>query len=100
MRNKFVGIAYASRCDKGVRSCVRSFFFIAHLSPRPKVSYCHQAMSVVCRQQFALNGIVSKTIRALIFGMKHCLVDLYRMRSNGGPGIQNGSAEVGACVRK
>ena len=43
------------------------------------MSYCHQPMSVVCcvRQQFSLSNIFSETARprALIFGMKHCLVD-------------------------
>ena len=52
--------------------------FLAHLSHRLRVSYCHWPVSVVrratCvvrRQQFALNNISSETIRprALIFGM-------------------------------
>ena len=67
------------------------------------MSYCHwpvsvvrRASSVVRRQQFALNNISSETIRprALIFGM-HCLVDLYQVCSNGGPGVQNGPAAGG-----
>ena len=32
--------------------------------------------------------------RALIFGMLHCLVDLYQVCSDGGPWVQNGP-EVG-----
>ena len=57
------------------------------------MSYFHQPISVVRCQQFALNDIFSKTTRprALIFGMKYCLVDLYQVYSNGAPGAQNGS---------
>ena len=53
------------------------------------------------RQQFALNNISSETIRprALIFGMQHCLVDLYQVCSNGGPGVQNGPAAGGSWVQ-
>ena len=45
------------------------------------------------RQQFALNDISSETTmpRVLIFEMKHCLVGLYRVCSNGASGIQNDS---------
>ena len=41
------------------------------------------ALSVVCHQE--LNNIFSETTRprALIFGMKHCLVDLYQVYSVG-----------------
>ena len=54
------------------------------------VGYCHQPMSiarcassVVRHQRFALNIICSKITghRALIFGMKHCLGDLYQVCS-------------------
>ena len=57
------------------------------------MSYCHWPMSVVRRQQFALNNI-SETARyrALIFNIEHCLIDLYKVCSNGGPGVQNGPA--------
>ena len=51
----------------------------------------------LCRQQFALNDIFSETARprALIFDMKHCLIDLYQVCSNGAPGVRNGPvAEV------
>ena len=33
--------------------------------------------------------------RALIFGMKLCLIDLNQVFSNGSPGVQNGSAARG-----
>ena len=32
------------------------------------------------------------SLRALIFGMKHCLVDLYQVYTNDGPWVQNGPA--------
>ena len=53
--------------------------------------------SVVRRQQFAINDIFSETAwpRALIFGMKHCLVDLYQVCSNGGLRVQNGRGAGG-----
>ena len=35
-----------------------------------------RASSVVCHQHLVLYDIFSKSTRALIFGMKHCLVDL------------------------
>ena len=46
------------------------------------------------RQEFGLNDIFSETTRpeALIFTMKHCLVDLHQVYSNGYPGVQNGPA--------
>ena len=63
------------------------------------VSYCHQPMSVVRRASstIASNDISSETAkpRALIFGMLHCLVDLYQVCSNGGPGLQNGPTAGG-----
>ena len=70
------------------------------------VSYCHQRMSGVRRKSsvvrrpsstIASNDISSETAkpRALIFGMKHCLVDLYQVCSNGGPWLQNGPAAGG-----
>ena len=61
------------------------------------MSYCHWPMSVVRRQQFALNNISSENTRprALIFDMEHCLMDLYQICSNGGPGIRNGPAAGG-----
>ena len=61
------------------------------------MSYCHQPMSVLrhlvifCKQ-FALH-VFSATTRsrlALIFGMKHCLVDLYQVCSVGEPKVQIG----------
>ena len=47
--------------------------------------------------KFALNDIFSKTTRprALIFGMKHCLVVLYQVYSNGCPRVQNGPGAGG-----
>ena len=46
------------------------------------------------RQQVALNNISSEKTRhrALIFGMEHCLMDLYQVCSNGGHGVRNGPA--------
>ena len=48
---------------------------------------------IVRHQQFALNDIFSETTRprALIFGMKHCLVDFYQVCLNtfSLPGVQN-----------
>ena len=32
-------------------------------------------------------------LRCLKFNMYHCLVDLYQVCSNGGPGVQNGPAQ-------
>ena len=70
--------------------------FLAHLSHRLRVSYCHWPMSVVCRASstIALNNISSETARprALIFGMYHCLMDFYQVCSNGCPGVRNGPA--------
>ena len=63
------------------------------------VSYCHQSMSVVRHPSSTItsNDISSETAkpRALIYGMQHCLVDLYQVCSNGGPGIQNCPAAGG-----
>ena len=61
------------------------------------MSVVSRVTCVVRRQQFALNNISSETTRprALIFGMEHCLVDLYQVYSNGGPGVQNGPATGG-----
>ena len=83
------------------------------------VSYCHQPMSgvrrqspvvrressvvrrpssVVRRQQLLQTTSPPKLLsqpRALIFGMQHCLVDLYQVCSNGGPGVQNGPGAGG-----
>ena len=78
--------------------------FVAHLSHRLRVSYCHwpmsvvhRASSVVRRQQFALNNISSETARprAFIFSILHCLTDPYQVCSNGGSGVQNGPAVGG-----
>ena len=68
---------------------------LAHLSHRLRVGQCPSC--VVRRQQFALNNISSETARpsALIFGMQHCLVDLYQVFSNDGPGVRNGPASGG-----
>ena len=83
--------------------------FSAHLSHRLKVSYFHQpifvdhcASSIVCSQQFALNSIFSETTtsRALIFGKKHCLVNLYQNCSKGNPGNPKWSSCGGGGVRK
>ena len=72
------------------------------------MSFCHQPISVVrrvwCvvrrmserRQQFALNDIFSETTMP-IFDMKHCLVDLYQVCSNGGPKC---TSNGGSLVRK
>ena len=56
----------------------------------------------MCRQQIAFNDICSETTRltALVFGMKHCLVDLYQFSSNGGPDIQNGSVAEALVFEK
>ena len=83
-------------------------FFLAHLSHKLMVSYCHQpfcrASYIVCRQQFALNDIFFETSRprALTFNMKHCLIDLYQVCSNYGPGVQNSPASgvLGSKIRK
>ena len=67
--------------------------FLAHLSHRLMVSCCHQQMSVVRRPSstIASNDISAETAKPgdLIFGMWHCLVDLYQVWSNSGPGVQN-----------
>ena len=55
-----------------------------------RVSYCHEPVSIVCHALsviklfFSLNDIFSETTRprALIFGMKHCLVDFYQVCLN------------------
>ena len=50
-------------------------------------------MSVVGHQQFASDDISETTRpRLLLFSMKHCLVNIYQICSNGGPGVQNGPA--------
>ena len=51
---------------------------------------------VMCRKQFALN-VFSETTRpgALIFGKKHCLVDLFQVYLVGDPRVQNGPAVGG-----
>ena len=70
------------------------------------MSYCHWPMSVISRPScvvrhvsstIALNNISSETARprALICGMYHCLMDLYQVCSNGGPGVRNGPAAGG-----
>ena len=61
------------------------------------MSLVSRVTCVVRHQQFALNNISSETSRprALIFGMEHCLVDLYQICSNGGPGVQNGPVTGG-----
>ena len=69
------------------------------------VSYCHQPMSVVRHPSSTItsNDISFETAkpRALIYGMQHCLVDLYQVCSNGGPGIQNClAAGGGSWVQK
>ena len=57
-------------------------------------------LSVICRQQFALNNIFFDTTRprALIFGMKHYLVGFYQVCSNGGPEVQKGPEAEGGGV--
>ena len=66
--------------EKDLTSMFTYFLFLAHLSHRLRVSYCHWPMSVVRRPSFvvrrpsstiALNNISSETARprALIFGM-------------------------------
>ena len=49
----------------------------------------------------ASNNISSETTRprALLFGLKHCVVDLYQVCSDSGPGVQNGSAVGGGGVK-
>ena len=65
------------------------FFFLPYLLLEPG----HCPLSVVC-QQFALNDTFSTTIRlrALIFDLKHCLIDLHHICSSGGPWVQIGPA--------
>ena len=67
------------------------------------MSYCHHQCPssvmpclVVCHKQLGLN-VSSDTTRprALIFGMKHCLVDLYPVYSIGDARVQNGTAARG-----
>ena len=70
---------------------------MAHYEPPHQDLRCLQIQlfsSLVCK---GLNDIFSETTRprALIFGMKHCLVDLYQIHSNGAPGVQNGPATGG-----
>ena len=49
----------------------------------------------------ALNNISSEITRprAFIFGMYHCLVDLYQVCSDGGPGVYNGPAAGGIVFK-
>ena len=56
-----------------------------------------RASSVVCREQFALKDISSEATRpwALIFGMKHRLVDLNKFRSHCASEAQNGHGAWG-----
>ena len=60
-------------------------------------------MSVVRRASstIALNNISSESARprALIFGMWHCLMDLFQVCSNGGPGVRNGPAAGGLGLK-
>ena len=51
----------------------------------------------MCGKQFALNGILSETTRprALIFDMKHYLVNPYQGYSVGAPRVQNYPAAGG-----
>ena len=74
---------------------------LVHLSHSLRISYCHLSMSIVYCQKFALNDIFPETtrLRALIFGMKHCLTNLYQLYSNSGPGVQNGLRR-GSWIRK
>ena len=55
---------------------------------------------VISHKQFALN-VFSETTRprALVFGIKHCLVNLYQVSSIGDPRIQNGP-EAGVLCSK
>ena len=82
-------------CRLKVKSLTYSV--LALLSHGLSVTYCHQPMSIVHRQQFPLNDIFSETTtpRALICVTKHCLVDLYQVCSNSTPGVQNSSAVGG-----
>ena len=56
-------------------------------------------LQVMCRKQFALN-VFSETTRprALIFGMKHCLLDFYQVCSVSDPRVQKGPAAGGLGV--
>ena len=58
------------------------------------MSVVRRASAVVRCHQFDVNGISSETARpmVLIFSMKHCLVNIYQVCSNGAPGAHNGSA--------
>ena len=101
--NSLVGLSLKSDTCLFARK-LRMSVILAHLSQRLRVSYCHQPMSVVRHMSstIASNDISSKTAtpRALIFGQKHCLVDLFQIRSNDDPGVQNGSAAEGSWVQK
>ena len=56
------------------------------------VSYCHQLMSGVRRQQLLQTTSLKPLSLALIFDMYYCIVDLYQVCSNGSPEVQNGPA--------
>ena len=67
------------------------------LNPKPT-----KQLTVVCRQECALNDIFSETTRprALVFDMKHCLADFYQVWSCVGHGVQNGHAAMGPGFEK
>ena len=54
----------------------------------------------MCHQQFALNNIFSETTRprALIYDLKHCLVDLYQVCSVGGPRVLKGNRPIKSTI--
>ena len=55
------------------------------------------SLCVVHHQEIALNDIFSETTksRAFIFGMKHCLVNIYHVCSNACHGVINDPAAMG-----
>ena len=64
------------------------------------MSNCHQPMSVIRRQQFALKDsfstrLLNTRLRALKFGMKHFLINPYNVCLNCGLGVQHSSAAGG-----
>ena len=70
------------------------------------MSYCHQPMSIIHHASLghvSLCNLLSETTgpKALIFGIKHCLVDRYQVCSVGDPRVQNGPAcDGGSWVQK
>ena len=82
------------------------FGFVFFSSPEAKASYEPLLSATVrrlfcvawsmCRKQFAVNAFCGTTRpRAFIFGMKHCVVNLFKVGSIGDARVQNGHAAGG-----